>query len=245
MDSMKTILLSLLITLSGTNCFAQTGTVINAPSQTVFDERQIGIIISTGPGRFKITYSNWQQGNINYHDSLNGIQSNSSFNFEIGVLIQYKLSKLISIRPTYHTVFESGKLEFIRKTYTETVKLSTYSHTFSFPVVFNYNRKNYQPYITAGPTLLFMMVQHKDYRDVLPLKHIDILGEVCAGVDFYSKSLKCIISPGVRYSVGFLNSIANANNIYTNTIDELKRQSFSFSINFRAEIIQVSKKLKK
>lgn len=232
---MRKFLTTCFVTISWTFCIAQTDTIKKEPiNPTKFDrKRQLGIIIGVGMSKFKTSYSNWQQGNINYSDSLNSINGNSVFKLEFGFVYQIYLGKVLSIRPTYQTVIEGGKLDYERKTSTESINLSTYSHTLSVPFVFNRNMVNYQPYITVGPTLLYMMAQEKDVKSQIPINSFDILGEAGAGIDFYSKALKCIVSPGLKYSIGFLNNKGNAKNIYSNTINELKRQSFSFTINFR------------
>jgi hypothetical protein len=232
---MSKFLGTLLVTLSWTFCIAQTDNLKNESTQpTKFDrKRQFGIIIGVGTSKFKPGYSNWQQGSINYNDSLNGISGNGVFKLEFGFLYQIKLSKMLSIRPTYQSVLEGGELNYQRKTSTETINLSTYSHTLSVPLVINHNFGNYQPYLTVGPTLLYMMAQEKDVYAVLPINSFDILGETAVGIDFHSKALKCIISPGLKYSIGFLNNKGSINNIYGNTINELKRQSISFTVNFR------------
>lgn len=232
---MRKFLATCLVTLSWTICIAQTDTLKKEPIKpTKFDrKRQLGIIIGVGTSKFKTSYSNWQQGNVNYNDSLNSITGNNVFKLEFGFVYQINLGKVLSIRPTYQTVLEGGKLDYERKRSTENINLSTYSHTLSIPFVFNHNMGNYQPYITVGPTLLYMMAQEKDVKSMLPINSFDILGEAGVGVDFYSKALKCIVSPGVKYSMGFLNNKGNVNNIYSNTISKLKRQSISFTINFR------------
>jgi hypothetical protein len=232
---MTKILVTFFVTFSWTFCIAQTDTLKKEPIKVTKLERkrQFGIIIGVGTSKFKTSYSNWQQGSINYNDSLNGISVNRVFKLEFGFVYQVKLSKVLSIRPTYQTIFEGGKLNYQRKTSTETINLSTYSHTLSFPFVINHNFGNYRPYLSVGPTLLYMMAQKKDVYAILPITRFDILGETAVGVDFHSKVLKCIVSPGVKYSLGFLNNKGNANNIYGNTISELKRQSISFTINFR------------
>lgn len=234
---MKKFLVTFLVTLSWAFCIAQTDTLARAPIKpTKFDrKRQFGVIIGVGTSKFRTNYSKWQQGSINYNDSLNGISANSVFKLEFGFVYQINLGKFLSIRPAYQTGFEGGKLNYQRKTSIETIDLSTYSHTLSFPFVINHNFGYYQPYLTFGPTMLYMMAQEKDVKAALPLNSFDILGEAGAGVDFYSKSLKCIVSPGVKYSIGFLNCKGNASNVYGNTISELKRHSISFTINFRQE----------
>jgi len=232
---MRKLLVTFVVALSSTFCVAQTATLNKKPIiPTKFDrKRQFGVIIGGGASKFRANLSNWQQGTVNYNDSLNSIRESSVLKLEFGFVYQIKLSKVFSVRPTYQSVFEGGKLDYQRGTSVETVNLSTYSHTLSFPFVINHNFGNYQPYLTFGPTLLYMMGQEKDIYAVLPIKSFDILGETGLGVDFYSKALKCIVSPGVKYSIGFLNSKGNVNNIYGKTISELKRQSISFTINFR------------
>lgn len=232
---MKIMFATCLGLLLWTISIAQTDTLKKEPAKaTKFDKKgQFGIIIGIGTSKFKTSYSNWQQGNVNYRDSLNGITENNVFKLEFGFVYQIRLGKVLSLRPTYQTVFEGGKLNYERKTSNENVNLSTYSHILSIPFVFNFNKESYQPYIFLGPTLLYMMAQEKDVKSKLPINSFDIVGDVGVGVDFHSKVLKCIVSPGVKYSIGFLNNKGTANNIYNNTISELKRQSLSFTINFR------------
>ena len=77
------------------------------------------------------------------------------------------------------------------------------------------------------------MSEEKSVKSRFPLKSFNILGETGIGVDFYSNAFKSIISLGFRYSGGLTNSKGSANNIYNNTIDKLKRESITFTVNFR------------
>lgn len=117
---MSKILITFLVTLSWTFCIAPTGTLKNESINPFrFDrKRQFGIIIGVGISKFKTSYSNWQQGRINYNDSLNGIIGNGVFKLAFGFLYHVKLSKALSIRPTYQMIFEGGKLDYQKKTST-------------------------------------------------------------------------------------------------------------------------------
>ena len=78
-----------------------------------------------------------------------------------------------------------------------------------------------------------MLGQDNKVEKLLPLKTIDLLGDMGLGIDIDMPKLKIIATPEVKYSAGFLNRKGRANNLYTNTIEQLKRKSLTFTIYLR------------
>jgi len=196
-------------------------------------KKQLGIALGIGSSRLKISKSNWQQGSINYNDSLKDINANSILKVDFGLIYQLNINNTIALRPTLLAIFEGGKNRYEKYSSTESINLSTISYSLSIPLILKRELGKSQPYISIGPSFLYMLAQHEDAQNLIPLKAADVLGEFGLGIDFLSKRLKAVVSPEIQYSHGFFNLKSDAYNLCTDTIEELKRQSFTLSFVFR------------
>jgi hypothetical protein len=217
--------------LIGTAAFAQHDTT----TKTLHAERperkhKFGIVLGAGTSRFNVTNADWKQGAVNYHDSINSLTSASVFKFDLGLLYQIKLHPYVSFRPCLSLSFEGGRISYHKTTGVETLDALTLSETLSLPFVLKYPGNSFEPYITAGPGFSFMIAQDDDVRKLLPLKRFDILGELGIGVTLKMPKLKLAIAPEMKYTSGLLNVKGRSNQLYSNTIDQLKRQAFTFSL---------------
>jgi hypothetical protein len=226
-------LLLILLPLISTGVFAQSDTV-KPVKPTGFDRKsQFGLALGAGTSRFRVTNSNWKQGAVNYADSLKSVGSNSVFKFDLTIIYLVNFNKTVSLRPAATLSFEGGKVEYSKQQSTETVNLNTVSEMVSLPLLFKFRNKNVQPYFAIGPSFLFMLGQDKKAENLLPLKTFDVLGDGAIGLDIDAPKWKIIVTPEIKYSAGVLNQKGTANNLYSNTVESLKRQSFTFTIYFR------------
>lgn len=196
-------------------------------------KKQLGIVLGVGASRFKIRKSNWQQGNINYNDSLKNINTNSILKVDFGLVYQLNINNTLAVRPTLLAIFEGGKIAYEKYSSRDNLNLSTISYSLSIPLILKRQLAKSQPYISFGPSFLYMLAQHEDAQNLMPLKAADLIGEFSLGIDLLSKRLKAVISPEIQYSYGFLNLNSDSHNLYTNTIEKLNRRSFTLSFVFR------------
>jgi hypothetical protein len=233
---MKKYLISILFTFSSTVCLSQLDSLkMETPKKKDYTrKKQLGLLLGIGYSKIKIKLSDWQQGNIDYRDSLKGIKTNSISLIEFGFAYYINVSKPFSIQPAYYLSFDGGKHVYQRNSIGESVDLSTISHKLSLTLIFKYYKVKTVPFLSIAPTILYMQYQHEDFANKLPLNKVDFLGEISIGLDFPSPKLKCIISPQIKYSHGFLNAKNDLNNIYSNTIEKQMRRAFIFTISFRA-----------
>lgn len=212
-----------------------------APTETTnpvnlsgFDKKkQLALAIGAGVSNFQFRKSNWQQGTINYNDSLNSIQPASVLKFDITLLYLFNLNKTFSVRPAFSLSFEGGKLQYNKQATVESLDLTTVSAIMPLPILYKFRRGNVQPYFSFGPSLLLMLGQAEASEPVLPIKRFDVLGDAGIGMDIDVPKWKMIVSPEIKYSTGLLNQKGDANNLYSNTIQSLKRQFFTFTIYLR------------
>lgn len=226
-------LLIVLFLSFGTKLFAQGDTTKPIKPAGFERKRQFSLSLGAGTSNFKVTNSNWKQGTINYNDSLKSITSNSVFKFDIAIQYLINFSRSVSFRPAVTLSFEGGKLQYNRPQSVETVKLTTASEALSLPFLFKFRSKSIQPYFAIGPSFLLMLGQDEKAKNLLPLKTFDVLGDASVGLDIDAPKLKMIVTPEIKYSVGLLNQKGSANNLYINTIDQLKRKAITFTVYLR------------
>lgn len=207
---------------------------VNSINPTGFAKpRAFGLAVGAGTSRFKVTNSNWKQGTINYNDSLNSITSKSGFKFDVSLLYFINFNQTFAFRPTITVSFTEDKILYNKFRLDETIDASTVSGTASLPILFKFRSKSVQPFIVAGPSFSFVLGQDDKGKNFLPLKKVDLLGDIGFGIDIDIPKWIVITSPEIKYSSGFLNRKEEANNLYTNTIEQLKRRTFTFTIYMR------------
>ena len=226
--------LIIILFLTATRTFGQLDTSVKFIHQTGFDKpKAFGLAVGAATSRFKVRNSNWKQGTINYNDSLNSIISKSGFKFDVSLLYFINFNKTFAFRPTITISFTGDKIQYNKSQLVETIDASTLSGMASLPMLFKFKGKRIQPFIVAGPSFSFVLGQDDKGKNLLPLKTADLLGDIGLGVDIDIPKWIVIASPEIKYSSGFLNKKEEANNLYTNTIEQLKRRSFTFTIYLR------------
>jgi len=200
---------------------------------------QVGGVTGGGISKMNPSYSNWDQRNINYNDSLNSITANNGTKYDIGLFCQINISKTVAWRPSILLTFENGDVVYDRKSTTggpsfkETIKIQTTSINLALPLIFKLSEKNIAPFLSFGPTISYLMKQNAASSSKLSLKSFAMLGDAGLGVDIGLQKAGFILSPEFKFSSTFTDTKENANNLYTNTLSSLKRQAFVFSIYLR------------
>jgi hypothetical protein len=208
------------------------------PSKIKIGKRpQFGISIGGGIGKLNMTLSNWDQGQVNYNDSLRSISVSGKPKFEIGLNCQFDLSKNISLRPSIMFSSEKRNITYVKRNPTgglpvETINLQTSTLNAGLPFIFRFTQRKVVPYISAAP-IVSILINQGGNSDKVPVKSFDFLADGGIGADIHFSKAGLILSPEFKFSAGFGNIIKNANNLYTNTISQLKRQGFTFNISLR------------
>ena len=198
---------------------------------------QVGITAGGGIGKFNMTLSSWERGQINYNDSLISLTTDAKAKIDAGIIFQINFSNTFSWRPSIIFSSEKRNLVYVKRNPTggppvETINVQTSSLNIGLPFVFWFSQKNIAPFVSAGPVLSILINQGGD-ADKVPVKSFDMLADAGLGIDFNFPKAGIVLSPEVKYSAGFSNIIENTNNLYTNTISSLKRQGFTFNIYLR------------
>lgn len=191
-----------------------------------------GFAVGLGVGKLKVQNSNWQQGAINYSDSLNSIKADNNIELSPILFYQHFFNRTISIRPSFGlTITNAGKLTYNRKQSADIIKYKAAPIIFSIPVLIKVPSKSISPYFLAGTTFLFRGSPDDEAKKKLPFKGSDILVDIGIGADITTNHF--VMSPELKFSSGLLNAKPSIDNFYSNTINKLNRQSITFSVYFR------------
>jgi hypothetical protein len=194
-----------------------------------------GIMASGGLSTASLVYSDWEQRNIDYHDSLNSIAANGGSSLGIGIFLQFAAGNKIQLRPAAHLSFENLDIVYNRKPatgapFSEIFNIKTVSISLSLPLIYRIFDKNVSPYLSIAPALRFTAQDATSER--LPLKRLGIPFTGAIGFDIrLAKGF--LISPELSYTRTVDKGIDNINNLYTNTLASLHREFFLFKIYLR------------
>jgi hypothetical protein len=195
-------------------------------------KNQFGFAFGFGASKFKISNSIWQQGSVNYGDSLNRIEAKKNFKVDAIVFYQHSFNRAISVRPSLGlTINGAGKIVYNRKQNVETLDCKSAPIVLSVPAIVRIPSKSISPYLLAGITFLFRGSPYGETEKKLPFKGVDLLTDIGIGADITTPHV--IISPEIKFASGLLNAKPDTNNFYSNTIAKLNRQSVTFSVYFR------------
>lgn len=216
------------------------------PSKT-FEERKpqqqnkkvrFGVIIGGGINMLNLNFSNWIQRNINYNDSLNGITSSNGARFDLGIISYINFNGSVAFRPSVLLSFDGAKIIYDRKTATgerliENLQIETVSIVASLPLIFKLSQNNTTPFIAAGPSFGYVLGQNSESSSKLPMNSFTAGADAGFGVDIYFSKSGLVLTPEVKYSGTLKDTKKDANNLYTNTLSSLRKQSFTLNIILR------------
>jgi len=86
-----------------------------------------------------------------------------------------------------------------------------------------------------GPAFSYIVKENTVAASKLPLNKTDLLGDIGFGIDIGFPKSNLILSPELKFSKGFIDMNKDINNFYTHSIDNLKRQMFTFSVYLRGK----------
>ncbi|MCX6319898.1 MAG: caspase family protein [Bacteroidetes bacterium] len=168
---------------------------------------------------------------------LRDVQNKLTYN--LGLIAQINLGNLVSIRPSVLATMESSDYTFETRgitggSTTEIVPVKTTTVSLPLPIIIRFSKKNISPFISAGPTFSLLMQKKDANAEKVGLTTSDILGDAGIGVDIGFLKSHLVISPELKYSRGLTSVKENQNTIYSNAINKINRQTFTFSVYLRA-----------
>lgn len=210
------------------NSFSQNSENITKPTKAKF-----GIGVGAGISKFSLKETNWKSINNIYYDSLSKITSTSIARFDLILFYQISIKENIEIRPTFSLTFgDGGKIEYQRKIVnTQSIKIRTLPMSLSCPILLKLPSTKNRFYVNAGPSILYVVGQDDNVEKQIPIKSFDFLADLGFGFDIGFK--KIFLTPEIKYAIGLTNLHKNNNNLYTNTLERINRQSLTLLLLLR------------
>lgn len=159
---------------------------------------------------------------------------------DIGIIAQVNLGGLVSIRPSVLVSMENNDFVYETRGVTggsiiETIPVKTTSVAVPLPVIIRFSNKRVSPFFSAGPTFSLLMQKSDDNSARVGVKPFDVLGDAGFGVDIGFLKSHLVLSPELKYSRGLLSVKEDQNTIYSQVLDRINRQGFTFSLYLRAK----------
>lgn len=127
------------------------------------------------------------------------ISKSTNPGFQLGILADYKLSRLFSISPKTELSFNNSKLNLINTDGSQTTyKVMPLSLDFMAHFIFKDYKKKMNPYFLFGPNVKLPISKKAAYAT-----NTDFAIDFGIGLDKAFKSFH--FSPEIRYSIGLLN----------------------------------------
>jgi hypothetical protein len=228
------ILLVLLLFSVAENALAQRKKVQNLPN---YDRQRIhfGFLLGFNKTDFKIQ----RIPEFNMLDTLYTVESAPQSGFNLGIIVNLKLSENFDLRFVPDLAFSQRNLEYEFVTPTKKYKIvkeveSTFLE-FPFDLKFKSNRvNNYRVYVVAGVKYAIDMVsqakvENKD-KQFVKLEKQDYGYQIGIGFDFYLERFK--FSPELKMYNGLRNLLVDDPAIYSTSLESLYSKMFVFSLTF-------------
>ena len=207
----------------------------NPATKKPIRKSSFGVVAGSGVSQLNPTYK--ETGNT----SIVGVNPKNIIKFDVGIIYQVSIGKVISIRPATQLSIEGGELVYERRSATggvntlDPVKLKNTSVSFSLPIIIRLSDKNIAPFIMMGPTYNYIVNQNADAAKKVPLKKSVLLADAGLGVDIALAKSGLVLSPEIKYSQGLNNLKEDARTEYTNTVSSLKKRGITFSVYLRKQ----------
>lgn len=194
---------------------------------------KFGLVAGSGLSRLKPNYT------PSRNDTLRSIKGNHIIKFDLGIFCQINMSKKTGWRPSLFASFEGGEFVYEKRstaggvTSFETLKRQTISAIISTPFLFRFSENKGAPYLSLGPSFSYLIKENAAAASKLPFKKADLQGNIGLGTDIGFSKSDIIVSPELKFSKGLLDINEDINNFYSGSINNLKRQVFTFSVYIR------------
>lgn len=187
---------------------------------------------------YRITKSAWEQGYVNYNDSLRAVSIAGDVDCGIGILKNFQLMNGALIRTGIQMQFFNNTVKYDLLTENHNLAFKTVSANVPLSFIYLFNdkgkKKEYvKPYILAGGRYSANFIKSTEASEIFTYQPHDVMADVGVGMHLYGKR-KHLLAIELIYSKGFLNmknSSTVKTDVYNGTIKNIYRQAFLFSIN--------------
>ena len=225
--SIKFILLLCIINL----CFSQEEKPLNNP---IYDNQiyHFGFTIGVSHTKFQIDYTNLFSEQSNFDQLLSKYEPG----FNVGIIIDLKISNNINLRTTPSFNFTDQKLYYINNNIQSIQpNNNTGISNFELPIYLKYRSdriNNGRAYLLTGGNFMLDMssVERLTQNQNLKFRKTNYSIDIGFGIDIYFAYFK--FSPEIKYSYGLKNMLINQNNQYSNLINRLSTRGLLISLTF-------------
>jgi len=225
--SIKFILLLCIINL----CFSQEEKPLNNP---IYDNQiyHFGFTIGVSHTKFQIDYTDLFSAQSNFDQLLSKYEPG----FNVGIIIDLKISNNINLRTTPSFNFTDQKLYYINNNIQSIQpNNNTGISNFELPIYLKYRSdriNNGRAYLLTGGNFMLDMssVERLTQNQNLKFRKTNYSIDIGFGVDIYFAYFK--FSPEIKYSYGLKNMLIDQNNQYSNLINRLSTRGLLISLTF-------------
>ena len=212
-------------------CFSQQEQPLNNP---VYDNQtyHFGFTLGISNTKFQINHS---EEFIN-SENISEILSKYEPGFNVGIIIDFRLTKNTNLRLTPSFNFTDQKIYFTYNN-NETIepKNNTGVSNFELPLYLKYRSdriNNGRAYLLVGSNFILDMSSTKKLNQIqnLEFKNMNYSLDIGFGIDIYFSYFK--FSPEIKYAYGLQNVLQNQENEYSQAINKLSTRALLISLTF-------------
>ena len=212
-------------------CYTQEETPLNNP---VYDNQSyhFGFTLGVSNTKFKIDYNS----EFIESETFDQILSKYDPGFNVGIIIDFRLSQNTNLRLTPSFNFTEQKIYFIKNNIQDIQpENNTGVSNFEIPVSFKYRSErinNGRAYILLGGNFIIDMSSTEQLSQLknLEFEKTNYSIDIGFGIDIYFAYFK--FSPEIKYSYGLKNMLNHQDNDYSNLIERFSTRNLLISLTF-------------
>ena len=212
-------------------CFSQEELPLNNP---IYDNQiyHFGFTIGVSNTKFQIKYGD----NFITQNNFDQLLSKHSPGFNVGIIMDLKISQNTNLRLTPSFNFTDQKLYFITNNFqTILPENNTGVSNFELPLYLKYRSdriNNGRAYILLGGNFIIDMssTESLSQSQEIEFYKTNYSIDIGFGIDIYFAFFK--LSPEIKYSYGMKNMLKEQNNDYNNFINSLTTRALLISLTF-------------
>lgn len=214
--------------------FSQKELPLNNP---IYDNSpyHFGFTIGISNNKFQIKYGEAFIHQNNSNVIYDQILSKYEPGFNVGIIMDLRISNNSNLRITPSFNFTDQKLYFVKNNIENTYPENTGISNFEIPVYIKYRSdrvNNGRAYLLLGGNFMLDMTASEQLSQTQSLEFYktNYAFEIGFGVDMYFAFFK--FAPEIKYSHGLKNMLTNQNNTYNNLVNSLSTRSILISLTF-------------
>jgi len=212
-------------------CFSQEEKPLNNP---IYDNQiyHFGFTIGVSHTKFQIKYSELFTAQSDFDQLLSKYEPG----FNVGIIIDFKISENINLRTTPSFNFTDQKLYYVNNNIQNIQpNNNTGISNFEIPIYLKYRSdriNNGRSYLLLGGNFMLDMssVERLTQNQNIKFNKINYSIDIGFGVDIYFAYFK--FAPEIKYSYGLKNILIDQNNQYSNLINALSTRGLLISLTF-------------